>query len=243
MRADKTRVLLVDDSAVLRRLAAVTLTSLGLYEVDEARDAFEALELMLTNDYGAILTDYYMPGIDGIEFVRRLRRMDQWSHTPVIMISTERDPYVERVAKDAGVDDFLVKPFEPGLMRECLGRLIRKVSGQGSSRAIDAQSVIDSMPYPAMVLDSHHNVVLGNSAFWRETGAGMDDRGVVCTHVMHPDSEMPAGCPLAEAVRTGTVAEAEIRQNGNSTLVSVYPLDLMGEDGESLFLHLARPLT
>lgn len=242
MRTDKTRVLLVDDSAVLRRLAAVTLTSLGLYDVDEARDAFEALELMLTNDYGAILTDYYMPGIDGIEFVRRVRRMDQWSHTPVVMISTERDPYVERVAKDAGVDDFLVKPFEPGLMREVLGRLIGRASAQGTTLTIDAQSIIDSMPYPVMVLDERHNVILGNSAFWRETGAGMDDRGIVCTDVMHADGTMPVGCPLAEAVRTGAAAETVIGENGSATLVSVYPMDLMGSAGEPLFLHIARPL-
>lgn len=240
MTTGKTRVLLVDDSAVLRRLAAVTLTSIGIYEVDEARDAFEALELMLTNDYGAILTDYYMPGIDGIEFVRRLRRLDEWNHTPVVMISTERDPYVEREARDAGVDDFIIKPFEPGHMREVLDRLIERTAR--APFVVDAQTVLDSMPYPAMVLDRNHNVVLGNAAFWTETGAGMDDTGVVCATTMHASGHAPENCPLTAVVASGEPVEDEVIENGKRMRVSVYPMALLDDDGQPLYLHIARPI-
>lgn len=240
MATERARLLLVDDSAVLRRLAAVTLTSIGIYEVDEARDAFEALELMLANDYGAILTDYYMPGIDGIEFVRRLRRLDQWSRTPVVMISTERDPYVEREAKDAGVDDFIIKPFEPGRMREVLDRLLEHETRTPYS--VDAQALLDSMPYPAMVLDRNHSVVLGNTAFWTQTGSGMDDTGVRCTEAMHGSGHAPANCPLTAAVASGMPVEEEIVGNGAKTRVSVYPMSLLDDQGQPLYLHLARPL-
>ncbi len=242
MAGQKTRVLLVDDSAVLRRLAAVTLTSMGLYEVDEAKDAFEALELMLTNRYGAILTDYYMPGLDGIEFVRRLRRMDEWSRTPVVMISTERDPYVEREAKSAGVDDFIVKPFDPGRMREILDTLLERSSSQDGTLSIDAQSLLDGLPYPAMVLDRNHNVILGNEAFWRRTGAGMDDAGVVCATMMHASGHAPHNCPLTAAVASGSPVEERVSEGAGGLHVSVYPLGLTDPDGEALYLHIARPL-
>lgn len=240
MSREKTRILLVDDSAVLRRLAAVTLSSLGSYEVDEARDAFEALELMLNNTYAAILTDYYMPGIDGIEFVRRVRRMDLWKKTPIIMISTERDPYVEREARDAGVDDFIVKPFEPGIMREVLDRLL-EAAVERVAFDIDSQNLLDSIPYPAMVLDRNHNVLLGNSAFWRETGAGMSDIGVVCVSAMHANGRPPANCPLTAAVATGAPVEDVVEESGKRLLVSVYPMALVDDAGQPLYLHLTRP--
>lgn len=242
MAATRTRVLLVDDSAVLRRLAAVTLTSLGSFEVDEARDAFEALELMLTNDYSAILTDYYMPGIDGVEFVRRVRRIDKWTHTPIVMITTEHDPYIDREAREAGVDDFILKPFEPGLMREALDRLLEKAMVARTPCHIDVQSLLDSMPYPVMVLDRNHNVVLGNRSFWKQAGAGMDDAGVVCAVTMHANGRPPSHCPLTAAVATGAPVEDEVVENGERLLVSVYPMSLTDEAGEPLYLHLTRPL-
>lgn len=221
----------------------MTLTSLGLYEVDEARDAFEALESMLRNDYAAILTDYYMPGIDGIEFVRRLRRMDQWSKTPVIMISTERDPYVEREAKAAGVDDFIVKPFEPGLMRDVLNRLLGTQHAElPGAYVIDAQSVLDSIPYPAMVLDRHHAVILGNSAFWTHTGAGLHDQGVACSTAMHASGHAPMNCPLEEAVRTGAMAESVVTDGDSRLIASVFPMGLLDDDGHPLYLHTTRPI-
>lgn len=243
MVTPKTRILLVDDSAVLRRLATVTLTSIGLYDVDEARDAFEALELMLSNDYAAILTDYYMPGIDGIEFVRRLRRMDEWGSTPVIMISTERDPYVEREAKSAGVDDFIVKPFEPGHMREVLDRLLDSRGDEQSGQfVIDAQSILDSMPYPSMVLDRHHAVILGNAAFWKQTGAGIHDHGVLCSTAMHAGGHAPDNCPLDQAVKTGEVSESRVVEGDNTLLVTVFPMTLSTGERDEFYLHIARPL-
>lgn len=239
MAATKTRVLLVDDSAVLRRLAVVTLSSLGVYEVDEAREASQALELMRQRDYGVIVTDYYMPGIDGIEFVRRVRRMEKWSRTPVIMITTERDPYVEREARDAGVDDVIVKPFEPAQIKETLDRLLART--ERPRALIDAQSVLDALPHPAMVVDWKHNVLLANEVFWQRTGSGVSDTALQCACTMHAEGEPPSNCPLTAAVATGAAVEEVVETVFGRVVVSVYPMPLTDGDGWPLYLHFARP--
>lgn len=240
MGASKTRVLLVDDSAVLRRLAVVTLASLGVYEVDEAREAFQALELMRDRDYGVIVTDYYMPGIDGIEFVRQVRRMEKWSRTPVVMITTERDPYVEREARDAGVDAVIVKPFEPAQIKETLDRLLAR--DEQARALIDAQSLLDALPHPAMVLDRRHTVLLANEAFWRWTGSGVSDTALRCACAMHPDGEAPHACPLTAAIATGTAVEEVVETVFGRLVVAVYPMPIADGEGWPLYLHLTRPV-
>ncbi len=242
MSSRSCTILLVDDSEVLRRLAAVTLTSIGDYEVDQARDAAEALALMLDKEYDVVITDYYMPGLDGIEFVRRIRRNAENERVPVIMITTERDPFVEEEARAAGVDEFVTKPFDPLTIRELLERLVQAAKAPAMSLRIDAQSLLDAIPYPAMVLDRHRNVILGNQAFWRQTGAGIADVGVNCAHAMHASAAAPLDCPLVEAVRTGAAAEHDIIEGGVRYRVTVFPMDLYDDGGHCLYLHIARPV-
>lgn len=241
--SDRVRtVLLVDDSDVLRRLAAVTLTSLGSYEVDQASDAVEALALMLDKDYDVVITDYYMPGLDGIEFVRRIRRKPECERLPVVMVTTERDSFVEQEARAAGVDEFVLKPFDPLTIREVLERLVQATKAPAISLRIDAQSLLDAIPYPAMVLDRYHNVILGNASFWRHTGAGIGDAGVSCVQAMHATGSSPLNCPLIEAVRTGAAAEEDVIEGDARLRVTVYPMNLYDDEGNCLYLHIARPV-
>jgi CheY-like chemotaxis protein len=234
-------LLLVDDSQLLRRLAVVTLASLGDYEVDQAADAVEALEIMRDKDYDVVLTDYYMPGIDGIEFVRRVRALETDVRRPIIMVTTERDAMVEEEALAAGVDGFVMKPFRPAELRDTLARVLGPRSIFRASSGIDAQSVIDAMPYPVMVLDRYHNVLLGNTAFWRHADTGIGDAGVRCAQVMHATGVPPANCPLDTAVATGKGAQSEVLERGTRLLVSVEPMALTDAEGHPLYLHVAWP--
>ncbi|TLM79422.1 MAG: response regulator, partial [Actinobacteria bacterium] len=154
-----SRILLVDDSMMLRKVAAVTLGNVGSYLVDEAADAREALDLLSRFGYDALVTDYYMPGLDGIEFTKVVRNIDGFERIPIIMITSEKDPYVEREAKAAGVDAFLIKPLDPAELRATLRRLLAsKAAVNPSPLRFDAQTVLDAVPYPVMVLDRQHHV-------------------------------------------------------------------------------------
>ena len=102
------RVLLVEDEIRMARLLKRGLEEEG-HAVDIAQDGPEGLWLATENPYGAVVLDVMLPGYDGFELCRRLRKAGKWM--PVLML-TARDSVGDRVrGLDAGADDYLVKPF------------------------------------------------------------------------------------------------------------------------------------
>ena len=102
------RVLVVEDEARMAGLLKRALKEEG-HAVDVAADGREGLWLATENDYGAVVLDVMLPGLDGIELCRRLREAGRW--VPVLML-TARDGVTDRVrGLDAGADDYLIKPF------------------------------------------------------------------------------------------------------------------------------------
>ena len=111
------RVLVVEDEKKLGELLGRGLREEG-YAADVADRGEEALWMARAVPYDAIVLDVMLPGVDGFEICRRLRRNGVW--TPVLML-TARDAVDDRVAGlDAGADDYLAKPFDFG---ELLARL------------------------------------------------------------------------------------------------------------------------
>ena len=126
-------LLVVDDEPQIRRVLKTTLTAQG-YAVDEARTGEEALEKIRAARFDLILLDMNMPGMDGIETCREVRRA---SNVPILMLtvrSAERDKVA---ALDAGADDYVVKPFG---FRELVAR-IRAVTRRVQPRPDDAGSL------------------------------------------------------------------------------------------------------
>jgi two-component system response regulator MprA len=114
---EQARILVVDDEPAVQNALSRAL-SLEHYEVAQAADGHEALELLGSVAYGAVILDIAMPRIDGLEVCRRLR--EGGDTTPVLML-TARGEVDDRVAGlDAGADDYLVKPFA---LRELLARV------------------------------------------------------------------------------------------------------------------------
>jgi two-component system response regulator MprA len=122
------RILVVDDERAVRESLRRALTLEG-YEVDLAADGEEALEQVRLAEPDALVLDVLMPGIDGLEVSRRLRRTG--SRVPILML-TARDAVENRVeGLDAGADDYLTKPFA---LEELLARvraLLRRTTGGG----------------------------------------------------------------------------------------------------------------
>lgn len=107
-------VLVVDDATTMRKFHRSILEEAG-FEVQEARDGVEALEgaLVAAQPFGLLLVDVNMPGMDGYTLVERLRGEGSLAATPVIMISTEREPRDAERGFAAGANLFLVKPVRP----------------------------------------------------------------------------------------------------------------------------------
>ena len=120
------RILIVEDEEKLARFEELELLHEG-YEVEKAFDGRTGLEMAETRDYDLILLDIMLPGMSGLELLRRLRRTKQ---TPVIMV-TARDQVMDKVTGlDMGADDYITKTFE---IEELLARIraaLRKQSVQ-----------------------------------------------------------------------------------------------------------------
>jgi two-component system KDP operon response regulator KdpE len=102
-----TRILVVDDEPQLRRALDVNLAARG-YEVDVAPTGEEALALATAVPPDAVLVDLGLPGIDGLEVIRRLR---EWSTVPIVVLSARETEEAKVAALDAGADDYVTKPF------------------------------------------------------------------------------------------------------------------------------------
>jgi len=109
--ADGKLCLVVDDSRVVRKVARRILEDLG-FEVAEAGDGAEALAWARTAMPDAILLDWNMPVMDGLEFLRRLRREPGGTEPRVIFCSVENDLDRIRQALDEGASEYIMKPFD-----------------------------------------------------------------------------------------------------------------------------------
>ena len=134
------RVLAVEDEPDLLSSLTKALREDG-YAVDGAPDGEEGLFKAESYDYDAIVLDIMLPGIDGWELLRRLRKTKK---TPVLML-TARDAVRDRVrGLDTGADDYLVKPFELAELLARLRALIRRAASQAESRLKIGDVIIDT---------------------------------------------------------------------------------------------------
>ncbi len=113
-----TRVLVADDSSTMRKIILRSLNAVGVTEITEAADGDEAVSKFKPGDFDMVLTDWNMPGRNGLEVVQAIREQDK--EIPVIMVTTEAEKSRVLEAIQAGVSDYLVKPFTADTLREKL---------------------------------------------------------------------------------------------------------------------------
>jgi two-component system chemotaxis response regulator CheY len=119
-----TRVLTVDDSAAMRDLVSLTLQQAG-FEVAQACDGVEGLDMARDGNFDLILADLNMPNMNGIELIRALRAESSCRTTPILMLTTESDLVKRREGKQAGATGWIVKPFFPDQLVASLHRALR----------------------------------------------------------------------------------------------------------------------
>ncbi|MCA9194087.1 MAG: response regulator [Planctomycetales bacterium] len=102
-------VLVADDSGVVRSVVKRALLDLGIESIDEANNGRDAIEFIANNSYDLIVTDWNMPEYTGLDVVRAARAAGQ--HCPIIMQTTVSDRGNVMLAIQAGVNDYVLKPF------------------------------------------------------------------------------------------------------------------------------------
>lgn len=110
-------VLVVDDYKTMIRIIRNLLKQLGFGNVDEAGDGSAALNMMREKQYGLIISDWNMEPMTGYELLREVRADDRLSRTPFIMVTAESKTENVIAAKKAGVNNYIVKPFNAATLK------------------------------------------------------------------------------------------------------------------------------
>ncbi|ASQ30927.1 chemotaxis regulatory protein [Campylobacter avium LMG 24591] len=115
------KLLVVDDSSTMRRIIKNTLERLGHTDILEAEHGLEAWDLLSQNDdVKVVITDWNMPEMNGLELVKKIRAEQKYEDMPIIMVTTEGGKAEVITALKSGVNNYIVKPFTPQVLKEKL---------------------------------------------------------------------------------------------------------------------------
>lgn len=123
MSAEPIQILAVDDSPSMRKMVAFTLQEAG-FQVIEAVDGEDALEKAQQNQHiSVVLADQNMPRLDGLGLTRKLRSLDSFRKTPILILTTESSDAMKQAGRAAGATGWLVKPFDPARLVDVIRRV------------------------------------------------------------------------------------------------------------------------
>lgn len=122
------KILIVDDFSTMRRIIRNLLRDLGFTNTQEADDGSTALPMLKNGDFDFVVTDWNMPGMQGIDLLRNIRADDQLKHLPVLMVTAEAKREQIVAAAQAGVNGYIVKPFTAATLKEKLDKIFERIA-------------------------------------------------------------------------------------------------------------------
>ena len=117
-------ILIVDDYKTILRIIRNLLKQLGFNNVDEATDGSMALQKLRDKDYGLVISDWNMEPMTGIQLLREVRADSKLKNLPFIMITAESKTENVVAAKEAGVNNYIVKPFNAATLKTKLSSVL-----------------------------------------------------------------------------------------------------------------------
>jgi two-component system, chemotaxis family, chemotaxis protein CheY len=118
------KFLVVDDSPTMRRIVKNTLKGLGYNEVIEAEDGKDALAKLYADPVDFIITDWNMPNMNGLEFVKSVKEDDSLAGLPILMVTTRGNKNDILEAMQAKVSSYVIKPFTPPVIKEKIDSIL-----------------------------------------------------------------------------------------------------------------------
>ncbi len=125
------KILIVDDFSTMRRIIKNLLRDLGFANTQEADDGLTALPMLKAGGFDFLVTDWNMPGMQGIDLLKAVRADAELATLPVLMVTAEqkREQIIE--AAQAGVNGYIVKPFTAQTLKEKIDKIFERVEGGG----------------------------------------------------------------------------------------------------------------
>lgn len=121
------KVLVVDDFSTMRRIVKNLLRDLGFTNIQEADDGSTALPMLQGGDFDFVVTDWNMPGMQGIDLLKAIRADANLAHIPVLLITAEAKKEQIVMAAQAGVNGYIVKPFTAGTLKTKLDKIFERL--------------------------------------------------------------------------------------------------------------------
>jgi two-component system chemotaxis response regulator CheY len=118
------KILVVDDSQTMRRIVINTLKRLGYTDIVEAEHGAEGVRRLQDGGVEFIITDWNMPEMNGLEFVKSIRGNAAWKDLPILMVTTRSVKTDVIDAMKAGVNNYVVKPFTPQVLKEKMDQIL-----------------------------------------------------------------------------------------------------------------------
>ena len=126
------KVLVVDDMSTMRRIVKNVLKQIGYTDLAEAENGKEALNKLKDHTFGLVVSDWNMPEMNGIELLKAIRADPELKHIPVLMVTAEAQKENIIEAVQAGVSNYVVKPFTAEALQEKLGKIFSKKAPVGA---------------------------------------------------------------------------------------------------------------
>jgi two-component system chemotaxis response regulator CheY len=123
----KMKILVVDDFSTMRRIVKNVLKQLGFENIEEAEDGVQALAKLKAGSYGFMVSDWNMPNMDGLQLLKEVRKDPQLSNLPVLMVTAEAEKTMVITAIQAGVNNYVVKPFTAEVFKEKMDKVFEKL--------------------------------------------------------------------------------------------------------------------
>jgi two-component system NtrC family sensor kinase len=250
----KKTILLVDDEADLREVLDISLSDTG-YEVLTAENGAQALNILKENDIPVVITDIKMPGIDGIELLRKIKNKNP--ETEVIMLTGHGDLDLAIKSLKHKATDFITKPINDDALEMALIRAFEKISMRQKLKEYDRNRAMydvlinELIQEDVMIIGSDYRVLDINETLLATLGLERKEAvGRYCYEITHrlttPCSGEDHKCPLKETLMTRKpTKETHIHKDKDNKNVhysiSAYPLF---ENGEIIgAIELSRDIT
>jgi len=123
------KILVVDDFSTMRRIIKNLLGELGFSDITEADDGKTAWPILQTGKIDFLVTDWNMPGMNGLDLLKKVRSDGQLAELPVLLVTAEAKREQIVTAAKEGVNGYIVKPFNAATLKEKIDSIFRRLEG------------------------------------------------------------------------------------------------------------------
>ncbi len=128
MKISEMRILLVDDMESMRSIIKTSLNQLGVVDIHTAINGYDAIKMLSKKEVDLIISDWDMPKVTGIDFLKYVRNTPQFKHLPFILLTASNERSRVKQAIEGRATDYLTKPFKASSLEQKLTRVLDNIN-------------------------------------------------------------------------------------------------------------------